>query len=494
MRKAQFRLLAGMLVLANMAALASCGDQSGTEPKQTEKAGGETVTETVQAEPEYVYPELDMNEEEFMILDTKQEYGFYTTLDVEGETGEALDDAIYKRNRFLEEQFNFRLKINAEFILENSQKALSTAVMAGEDVYDCAFLRDINFSAPLMNGDLENLAQSDYFHFDSPWWDSENIEMNRLGEGQNVFYAFTDISLADFEGTCCMFFNEKYLTNLDLELPFDLVRNGKWTIDKLDEYIVAGANMNSQSSYEWETYGDALYGIAGYGHTTDALIIGSDVEFYKTDAGKNIVCAAEGEKFFNAAMRVVELLSDSSKFVFLNSNPDPLDHYEMAFKNGRCIFMVAQLKAANKYRDMDDSFGIVPMPKADEAQKDYRCLRSFSYMLCVPVTNNDLDSTAIILDAMSYHTYRDIMPYYYNYHTSQKLLRTEDSVEMLDIINTSRYFDVGDPFGLSTNLLRDVFRNSVGAGSHDLVSGVEKIRGNIDTKIAEIMDILNREN
>ena len=42
---------------------------------------------------------------------------------------------------------------------------------------------------------------------------------------------------------------------------------------------------------------------------------------------------------------------------------------------------VAQLKAANKYRDMETSYGILPIPKYDEAQEDYRCLRSYTYVL-----------------------------------------------------------------------------------------------------------------
>ena len=51
--------------------------------------------------------------------------------------------------------------------------------------------------------------------------------------------------------------------------------------------------------------------------------------------------------------------------------------------------------------------------------------------MCIPVTNPDISEAALIMDAFSYMTYKDVLPVYYDVSLSQKGLRNEDSIEML---------------------------------------------------------------
>ena len=165
-------------------------------------------------------------------------------------------------------------------------------------------------------------------------------------------------------------------------------------------------------------------------------------------------------------------------------------HYENLFKSGRALMTLAQLKAANNYRDMADAYGILPIPKYDEIQKDYHCLRTFTYLMCVPVTNGRPHETGAIMDTLSYITYKDIMPSFYAERVSQKLLRGDDSIEMLGIVRSSRRFDVGSVYNIFLPLADDVVYKCLSGNKEiasTMASKVKTVEANID-KIMAAMD------
>lgn len=89
-------------------------------------------------------PEKDYEGYEFKILNKIEGWGIYNNehLVVEEENGEVLNDAIYGRNRLVEEQFNV---VITEVITQNTvMNDVATAVMAGDDSYDVAMI----YSAP----------------------------------------------------------------------------------------------------------------------------------------------------------------------------------------------------------------------------------------------------------------------------------------------------------------------------------------------------------
>ncbi len=152
--------------------------------------------------------------------------------------------------------------------------------------------------------------------------------------------------------------------------------------------------------------------------------------------------------------------------------------------------MLAQLKAANGYRDMETSYGILPIPKWDEEQESYRNLRTYCYVMCVPVTSGTIDETAAVMDAMSYLSYKNVMPQFYSGRVSQKTLRNDDSIEMLEIIRSSRVIDLAIPYGWS-DTVRTPIRNAVTAKSQEIVSQLEAVMPSLEASIEDAMEMLN---
>ena len=139
---------------------------------------------------------------------------------------------------------------------------------------------------------------------------------------------------------------------------------------------------------------------------------------------------------------------------------------------------------------MADAYGILPIPKYDEIQKDYHCLRTFTYLMCVPVTNSRPHETGAIMDTLSYITYKDIMPSFYAERVSQKLLRGDDSIEMLGIVRSSRRFDVGSVYNIFLPLADEVVYKSLSSNKEiasTMATKVKTVEANID-KIMAAMD------
>lgn len=469
-----------LLLLAAMLASVSCGADTTTDEETT------TVSdETTVQEAEYEFPTLDLGGRDFNILNTNQTYGFYTTLDIEVQTGDAVDDAIYSRNRNIEDRFKVNLVVDESYSLKEAANALQQSVLAGDDTYDVAFIRDTWLTGLITDDALVDLQDYDGFNFDEPWWDTVAIEGARIGDKKKINYAYTDFSLTDFEGTLVTFINEDYMTDLNLDSPYDLVREGKWTIDKLAEYMKAGANLNGADDYTYSESNDAKYGLTTWDNGFKGIYFGAGANFILANDGQPEI-AAKGETFINAVQKVLQVCSTDGEFLIAPNTP----HYETVFKNGKALLMVAQLKAANNYRDMKASYGILPMAKYDENQENYRCLRTYSYVMCVPKTSETVEDTAVVMDALSYLTYKNVMGPFYNGRVSMKTLRNDDSIEMLSIIQASRTIDVGLPYGWSGSFHTAIF-SALESKSTDIVSSLESTYTSVEESISSIMENMN---
>ena len=130
------RKIAAILLIAILASLQSCGDgKTLADETSNQSESGETTASA----SEYDWADLDCGGDTFTILNSTDTYGFYNVLDFETSTGDRLDDAVYNRNRQIEEKYRFKLEIVDENHRESSDK-FREAVMSGDDIYDAAFI------------------------------------------------------------------------------------------------------------------------------------------------------------------------------------------------------------------------------------------------------------------------------------------------------------------------------------------------------------------
>ena len=154
------------------------------------------------------------------------------------------------------------------------------------------------------------------------------------------------------------------------------------------------------------------------------------------------------------------------------------------------LFYANQLLVTLNLREMESDFGIVPLPKANEQQKEYVSIANtwFSDHVVVPATCGRLEQTGHLLDAMGYYAQQYITPAFVEQSIKLKGVRDENSMKMINLILDTQTFDVGLIFewGGMSQMLREM-----GATNEtNLASRWETIKSKAETALKTTMESL----
>lgn len=473
--------------------LGSCGTKPADDKSTT--AGTQENTQPTTQEESYVFPEIDYGGAEFTVLNPINDWGFYTTLVHESMTGEILDDAIFQRNRLIEEKFNLVIKEVQEPIA-STYKKIRTTVQAGEDAFDAMFAPGWSDNAAIgplaVENMFYNLSEIPEMQLEEIWWNQTITQQAFIGKDKALYFAGNDINILALQGAWVVYFNEKKFEDLNLNRPYDLVKQGKWTLDEFQKLMKAGASLNGDDSFKWNPDGNSVYGYASYdGGGTLAMIYGSGERFIRMNDEGTPEFSLDTPRFFDVADKIAAMLSIEGEYASANDDKTGY-YYEPMFSSGRALMVIAEIKAASRahFKAMEDAYGILPIPKYDEAQEQYYNMqfRQCSVMT-IPVTNQEPNKTGAVLDAWAYVSHRDVTPVFYNATISQKSLRNEESIEMLQIIRDSLFFDIGITFGW-TSAMNTAIIAAIDKGQTDTASIIEKNKEKVLAEIQKTMDVV----
>ena len=155
----------------------------------------------------------------------------------------------------------------------------------------------------------------------------------------------------------------------------------------------------------------------------------------------------------------------------------------------RALFYGEVLSYIVNLRDMNSEFGVLPIPKFDEAQEGYitycETLSSTSVMPNV----GEPEKAAAVLEAMAVQSYITVTPAYYEIALERKYSRDEESVEMIDIALENRVYDIGRIY--STLNVSAIFQDLAAKGSTDFASAFAKREKAAHKILSKIMDAFN---
>jgi hypothetical protein len=161
----------------------------------------------------------------------------------------------------------------------------------------------------------------------------------------------------------------------------------------------------------------------------------------------------------------------------------------LAFQENKIVFMWGRMHLLEYYRSMEADFGVVPMPKYDEKQDNYFSLVNpyTGVLLGVPKSVQDVEKASIILEALAAESKYTLQPAYYDVVLQRKYVRDEESGEMLDIIFSSRVYDIGGVYSFG-NVFLD-FITLAAKNDRNVVSYYEKKIGSMEKAINKVVDI-----
>ncbi len=438
--KRTLAFLAALLMTAT--AFASCSNTTSTDTNQTDGANDSTSSDTTAA-----VETSDPSEDELGSFDFNgEEQHFYsrTTVSIRGElnvaeeTGDQLNDAIYQRNRSLEERFNFVL---TETPNANNTDAARTAILAGDDTYDVVTTRCVyayNYAAEGIVIPIQDIPNVD---LNKAYWNQYLTDsMSVLGK---KYFAVGDFNLSAMDFTHILLFNKELAENYKVGDLYGMVKNGNWTFDK---YTEAGVAVTSDINGDGTMNENDQYGyISTPKNVLPCFWIAAGIESVEKDGEDKPYFNLPGnEFFFDVFEEAFQMHYDSGLWYVNDRNGSTAYFFTDMFANGQSLFTNSTFFDVAAFRSMDADFGILPYPKYDEAQEQYYSRIEGCELFVVPTTNKNTEFTGVVLEAIACESRKSVVPAYYDISLQGKFTRDEESVEMLDIIFDTRVFDWGD--------------------------------------------------
>ena len=495
-RNVLFLLFAALLTSA---VLPSCG--GGAVSEDTD-AVGETQTVTEAATTEAVteaycvanVPENDFGGAEFRILGPDP--AAYTSMvleaDITEESGDVVLDAIYKRNLVIEEKYNINFVAEYKPTWKEPRRVLQKCVKADDGSYQLIMEICREAFPDSVNGYTLPYSEIPYLDASQPWY-MQNINEQMSVGGEHILL-YSDECFNAYTSTLCVFFNKQLLSQYDLEDPYQLVDDGKWTLETF---------YNMAEEVISDTNGDGVYdhhdtfGIVGEEDMFYASMwIGADSTMVTKDSDDiPVYTAPTDEKFYNILNRLTDQLDKDGFFLngwqYFMKEGDQRNRDIQFFTQGQALFTVAGVGNAAAMRGMEADFGILPLPKYDESQEEYYSRMCDGWIHVVPNTTQDTELIGTVLESLAAETRNYLKPAYFDIALTDKYSRDTASEKMLNIIFNNITVDLGDTVWFA--LLRDKLVKVINTGDADYISQLETYKTEFEKDLASVLETLKSQ-
>ena len=462
MKNRMLSLILAVMIASQLFCITSCYD-SGAQNEIDEPSGtvsdksdfpNTAQSESVGHEESRLMPSLlerDFGGADFRMLSTSpMNYGggyVITDLTSEGLTGEGLNDAVFHRNNKISDEYKVKIVC---FNSQNNNAEITKSNTSGEGMIDIAFNYHILLYQMIIKNQLSDLRQMPYIDIDMPWWDKNCTETFTL-YGKS-YITIGDISTTEDRFVRCIFFNKNLAEQFGVNDPYTLVKEDNWSMDTFREEIEKVSN---------DANGDGLMNDGEvFGFVTESalplyLFIGADGSFTKKNEDGEYYVSVYSERNLDITHSIFELCSDKKHTILMESfkNIGRYAHcyaYARAlFTQDKFLFTVQGASATEIFRDMESEYGILPMPKYDEAQKNFcHLVDPQTPLMVILLVLADSEKTGIITEALAAESRYTVTPEYVETMLKRKYARDNKSSDMLDIIADTKAYEIAFVIGL----------------------------------------------
>jgi len=271
-------------------------------------------------------------------------------------------------------------------------------------------------------------------------------------------------------------FNQRLFTEANQKFLYDYVENGTWTLDKQISLVPLFHQDNGNSTQDPK--GDVYGFVTGNLISVDPYWSSCEISILDRDEDSGFVMGFDSAKLHDVMDKVLKLYygTDDATYVFKNyGHDDEQIDIRDAFAAGYGAMATLRiLELENEVmRSMTDKYGVVPMPKYDEAQKEYRTfLHNQFTVLSVPSTVEESrqDEIGAVLEALASESYRVVRPAYYETTLRTKLAQDPQSAKMMEIVANNIYMDEGVLYSRQLDDFYKYPRSVVQANQNDIIS------------------------
>ncbi|MCQ2429107.1 MAG: hypothetical protein MJ192_02135 [Clostridia bacterium] len=490
------RILCGLLAGLMLLTCIGCGNgEDVTDETQPDAA----KTEEIETELKDNVPELNYNDDEVTILSRYREGWTSGEIAVEGLNKDPVNDAVYERNKTVEDRLGLKIISQEE---HNDDQALVITMIkndvssgAGEyDLLAAACYVTLNES---LNGTFADLRQTEYVDFDKPWWSQG---FNSAVEYKGAQFAVTGAAvLSMYRFAFATLFNKRLFKEANVPNLYDNVRDGTWTLDY--QISIVSSFHRDDGNGKQDATGD-VYGLITTDYiSTDPYWSSCQVPILtKDEYGDYTLENFDSARLSDVCDKLILLYygSDGATYDIAHYGADQeQDDIRDMFSEGWGAMATLRLMALENasMRDMVDEYGVVPMPKFDEVQKDYQTLLHDQFtVLAVPTTVRDdrLTEVSALMEVLCYQSYKTVKPAYYDVALRSKYMKDPDSAEMLDLLINNIYIDPGIIYTNALSTFHDGLRQIMGSKKNTVVSKYKSTLKSATKALKKMCDKLDK--
>ncbi|MBQ4575086.1 MAG: extracellular solute-binding protein [Clostridia bacterium] len=436
-------------LLLAMIMLAACGEPADKQTEQNAQTTAAVIEETTAEETriEPNLPDITFDGADFTHLGTggtSVYQVYYATNDLwaEEEIGEPLNDAVYRRNVAVEDKYKVKINLISD---EDSINRMQQAIRSDDCPYDVVWSYHVRLFSAITEGWFLDLKTVPHLDLSAPWWD-QNIQSD-LTLSDKVYLLTGDITTTDDGGTFLVFFNKYLVEQYNLASPYELVNSGNWTLAEFSKMVKA-VSEDLNGTGEYEEWADR-FGLLTDSEQIHRLYLGLGGKYFEGNAEDGYRISITDEKNFNRLSELYELIGNEQYCAMLSGDwdvsTDNIHWYSRAvgFGGDHYLFCVQQTLTITELRDMENEFGILPLPKYDTTEERYYAPVDTNIpVLALMINTPDLEKSAIILEALANEGMYTVTPVYNETLLERKYTRDDESVDMLKVIAQSRIYDL----------------------------------------------------
>ncbi len=476
MKKVVLLLIAACMVVTCFA----CGGNNGKKPIDPGSISTEDKWDQL--------PDTDAYSGTDFRVSTRGSYGAMEIV-VDDELSENIVDlALMLRNAKVEDRYGVFIERqdNDGTAYAHTNSVLNACTMQA-DTFDLA-MTYVYESAPLItNGFVLNWNELKYTKLaQSHWINGMNDE---FAVRDAIYTAVSKMCISILGQTVAMYYNRDLGDSwkgedFSAELV-ETINNGDWTYEAL---------MNIVNEFGWrDATGDGKTADDTYGfYMTDDWSIDTwhaawEVPIINNTVENGLEDVYMSEKLRSFVDRMHTMYYDTNG-IFFGKQGDA----NAAFISDRALFITNSLNASISYypANMESTYTIIPQPKYDENQENYRSAMFDNYsVMSIPITA-DANFVSLIVEALSVASEAHIYPAYRHDALQGQSVSDVDSIAMLDIVMESSSWDIGTLLFADGVPYMDMVRRDVQAnpGNTQIQQSYEAVAEDVEEKLQEIME------
>lgn len=356
-------------------------------------------------------------------------------------TGDPVNDVLFDAKCYIEDRFNVAVTWTASGDTAACATAFRNSVNGADHSFDISIGHDTETTNLTKEGLALNLNTIDAFNTSKPWWPVNT--MKGLSIGDKMYCASTYLTYLGLHWTRILTVNKEMMDNMGFTIPYDMVREGKWTLDEFHS-IIEGSSYDTNGNGKIDAQDEV--GLASGGQTWYCMQVSAGLPIYEKDEYNFPYLNLDVEKA-DKFVQIMDKIINSDDYVASG------DFGIEPFQNGKAMFAYTQVgDAYDYYRLTDVKYGFLPTPKLDELQENYiNCCTDMLWAMPKTLAGEEAERAATIIEAFQCYNYNHMLPAYFEGALKARIADSPDDSEMMQLIADTRAISFAFNYALTFN-------------------------------------------